>query len=207
MCVLDAAVVLDSVWAYLPGSAMMVRGTVNEALHAAPDSGVGYVLAGAALREVLFPSPFMPESCVVSRLTRTTCLVEERVPGRVSGAAGEAATMPDSRSTASTRFHFEAWERAGSVEARTGRLRELRLRNGRGDEQFTARYDDYRKTAKGVFPHQIAVEFPGLGLSLNLSFERVNTSPRVSAGTFQVEAPEDVTMLTFRELARPIGRP
>ncbi len=207
MCVLDAAVALDSVWVYLPGSAIVVTGTVNEALHAAPDSGVAYVLAGAVLREVLFPSAFTPESCEVSRLTRTTCLIEERVPGRIPGALGEVAPLAGVQPASVPRYYFEAWKRSGSVEVGTGRLRELRLWNARGVEDFSARYDDYRKTAGGVFPHRIAVEFPVLGLSLILSFERVRTNPSIAAETFRVETPDGVNVLRFRELKRPIGRP
>lgn len=199
--VLDVAIARDSVWAYLPGNAEVFAGRVLEAIHAAPDSGVAYALAAASLGEVLFPAPFVPDSCKTTRLDATTCRLEERVPGRVWGEAGEVYPAAGDRpNSANPRYYFEVLGRVASVELGKGRLRELHLLHGRGAEQVSATYSDYRKTGKGIFPHQIAVEFPGIGISLNLVFDRVKVNPTIAENTYRVDVPEGVNVKRFNEL-------
>jgi len=202
VCVLDAAVAGDSVWAYLPGEATMFVGTVEEAVRSTPDSDMAYVLAAVSLREVLFPSPFEPDSCNAFKLDRNTCRIEERVVGRVVGRVREVYPRVDGGPIpAHLRFQPEVRERTGTVEARKGRLKELRLRDGGGvANEVIATYSDYRKTGKGVFPHRIAVQFPGLGAALNLSFDRVQVNSSIPAEAFRVSVSDGVNILIFNQL-------
>jgi len=230
VCVLDAAVAQDSVWAYLAGDAAMFVGTVEEAVRSTPDSDMAYVLAAVSLREVLFPSPFIPDSCSTFKLDGNTCQIEERVTGRIPGRPREIYPRADGGPIpAHLRLQPEVRERAGTVETRKGRLKELHLLSGgsagwgagragggagegggagvggsAGEGvtayEVSAAYSDYRKTGKGVFPHRIAVEFPGLGVSLNLSFDRVEVNPSIPAETFRVSVPDGVNILTFKRL-------
>ncbi|MBN1503655.1 MAG: DUF4292 domain-containing protein [Candidatus Eisenbacteria bacterium] len=204
VCVLDGAVSADSVWAYLPTDALVLVGTFEEALRSAPDGELAYVLAAVSLKDVLFPSVFDPDSCRTFKLDRKTCQVEERVTRRVVGRVREIYARPGGEPTpAHLRFQTEVGERTGKVEPRSGRLKELRLVNDAGSlarSELTAVYSDYKRTADGVFPHRIAVEFPGLGADLNLSFDRVQVNPAIPADAFRMSIPDGVTALTFNQL-------
>jgi hypothetical protein len=199
--VLDVAVSRDSVWAYLPGNSVMFVGTVREAMHSAPDSGVAYVLAVASLRELFFPSPFAPESCRTERLDRKTCRLEERVPGTFWEEAADVDPAAGSRThEAGWGAYPEVRDRVASVELRSGRIRALSLLNGEGANQVSVSYSDYRKTGKGTFPHGMAVEFPNLGIALNLAFDRVQVNTAIAETSFKVAVPEDVKVVRFNEL-------
>jgi len=238
VCLVDVAAVGDSVWAYFPSDAAMFVGTMEEAIRSTPDRDMTYVMAAVSLRDVLFPAPFVEDSCSTSVLDRSTCLVTEHVTGPTTEdrvrRPRELYQRPGGEPVPA-RLRFLPWlrERTAAVETRKGRLKELNIlgsgeagenaKTGTGGSssagdaapdvtapdgdyrktrtEVTAAYSDYRKTGRGVFPHKVAVEFPGPGIRLTLSFARVEVNPAAPAETFHVSISDGVTVHTFNKLS------
>ncbi len=199
--VADLATDGDSIWVYVPPRALLVLGTVEEALRSTPDSESANILLVIGLREVLFPGPLGSARAWrlshTSKLDRKTCGAAEDLPGSwgIVGLSG-----PES-----LQVNRAGVRREVVFDSRKGLLKEMRLTGADSGELMQAVYADYRKSGKGLFPHDISVAFPAMGLRLRFGFDRVEVTPRsddpsFGQSPFRPETPQGTLVRQMSEL-------